>query len=283
MLDGEAIPLLEEEVRSGDLALHVEHFDPPAAPRRVLVMVHGFGLYAGVHRHVGAELARRGIGVTQFDLRGHGRSGGLRGHADRFEDYLADLDRIAALARQRHPGVPLALLGHSLGGLIVLSWALDAKRAGHCERLVAVAPWLELRLDVSLPKRAAARVFGRLCPTLSMHNGLAAKDISRNPVVTAGFDSDPSIHHVATAGWFAGVLQAQAHLRSMPADLRMPVLFVLAGQDRIVSTEAAQACARAVPLATTRVYPELFHAMLFEPEWRQVVADIADWLLRPLG
>ena len=275
-------PTQEETLVSGSVALHVEHFCPAIPARLVLVTVHGFGAHCGLYRHVAEALVARGIAVTQFDCRGHGRSEGRRGHVDRFDDYHSDLNLVVQRARERTPGVPWALMGHSLGGAIVLHHVLRGQSQPQPDRLVAVAPWLELKMKVSMPKRAAADVFARLRPTLTTGNGLKAEDVSRNPVVVANFFRDPLVHHVATAGWFANVLRTQTALRAMAAQLQVPTLLLVAGQDRIVSTEATLAFAQAAgSLAEVRCYEGLFHELFLEPEREQVFSDVGDWLLQP--
>jgi len=273
-------PTRVESLSSAGVALHVEHFLPASPARLVLVTVHGYSAYCGLYRHVAATLVDRGIAVTQFDCRGHGHSEGRRGHVDRFDDFHTDLGLVVRRARELSPGVPWTLMGHSLGGLIAIDHVLRRKSDPQADRLVAVAPWLALKLKISMPKRAAAEVFSRLTPTLSMSNGLKAEDLSRNPVVAANFFRDPLVHHVATAGCFAGILRTQAALRA--ADLRVPTLVLVAGQDRIVSTEVTLAFAQAAgAIAEVRRYPDLFHELFLEPERDQVINDVATWLLQP--
>jgi alpha-beta hydrolase superfamily lysophospholipase len=277
-------PIREETLVSDGIALHVEHLCPTTHARLALVMVHGYSPYCGLYRHVARALLAQGMAVTQFDLRGHGHSEGLRGHTDHFDDYHADLSLVVRRTRELSPGAPWALMGHSLGGAIVLDHVLRGLSQPQPDRVVAVAPWLDLKMKVSMPKRAAAEVFARLKPTLSMSNGLKPEDVSRNPEVVAKFFSDPLVHHVATARWFSGVLRAQASIRASAAQLKVPTLMLLAGQDRIVSTEASLAFAGAAGRTVeVRNYPALFHEMFLEPERDQVISDIADWLTTPLG
>ena len=274
-------PTQIETLLAGEVVLHVEHFRP-SKPALVLVAVHGFGAYCGLYRHVAGALLARGIAVTQFDCRGHGRSQGRRGHVDHFDDYHADLSLVVRRARELVPGVPWALMGHSLGGLIALHHVLRRQSQPQADQLVVVAPWLELKMKVSMPKRAAAEVFARLKPTLTMSNGIKAEDVSRSPEVVANFFRDPLVHHVATAGWLASVLQTQAAVRAMGTQLQVPTLLLVAGQDRIVSSEATLAFAqKAGSLTEVRRYPALYHELFLEPEREQVVSDIADWLLMP--
>ena len=280
IMESPYLPDSQETVDSQGCQLHVEHFVPDVAPRLLLIMVHGFGAHCGLYRHVAASLKTKGVAVTGFDSRGHGRSQGRRGHVDHFDDYHVDLNQIVQTTRARFPGVPWALMGHSMGGAVALDYVLRQFTQPQADRLVLVAPWLDLKMKVSMPKRAAAEVFAHLKPTLSIANGIRAEDISRNPIVVEKFCEDPLVHHVATAGWFAGVLRAQTRMRASAAHLRVPTLLLVAGQDRIVSTEAALAFARdAGNIVHTRRYETLYHELFLEPEREQVIADIACWLL----
>jgi alpha-beta hydrolase superfamily lysophospholipase len=275
-------PTRTERLAAAGVELHVEHFLPASPARLVLVTVHGYGAYCGIYRHVAGAMLTHGIAVTQFDCRGHGLSQGRRGHVERFDDFHADLGLVVRRARELSPEIPWALMGHSLGGAIVLDHVLRRRSDPQPDRLVAVAPWLELKLKVSMPKRAAAEVFSRLTPTLTMSNGLKGEDLSRSPEVVANFFRDPLVHHVATAGCVAAILRTQAALRTMAAELKVPTLFLVAGQDRIVSTDATLAFAQAAgKIAEVQQYPALFHEMFLEPEREQVVNDIATWLAPP--
>jgi alpha-beta hydrolase superfamily lysophospholipase len=278
-MEGSCLPDAQETLDSDGCQLHVEHFTPAGEPRLVLIMVHGFGAHCGLYRHVAASLKAQGLAVTTFDSRGHGRSQGRRGHVAHFDDYHVDMGLVAQAARTRFPCTPWALMGHSMGGAVALDHVLRQRSQPQADRLVLLAPWLELKMKVSMPKRAAAEVFARLTPTLSIANGVRAEDLSRNPLVVEKFFEDPLVHHVATAGWFAGILRAQANMRAAAAQLRVPTLLLVAGQDRIVSTEAAIAFAQqAGDIVQVRRYEALYHEMFLEPEQEQVIGDIVHWL-----
>jgi lysophospholipase len=275
-------PDQEEELPVADGALHVERFLPRGAPAGSLVFVHGFDAHSGLYRAVGATLAAQGYVATLYDGRGHGRSTGRRGHIARFEQYGADLAAVVARARALQPTGPLVVMGHSQGGLVVLDAMIRDAISPVPDRMVLATPWLGLVMPVPWWKRAGSPLFDRLWPTLSMDNGLRAPDISRNPALIKIRAEDPLIHHVASARWFEEVLRTQARIRAGVAPLRIPTLILVAGQDRVVSSEATLAFARAAgPAVAVRRYEAAYHDLFIEPEQDQIMGDILGWLRAP--
>jgi alpha-beta hydrolase superfamily lysophospholipase len=265
---------------AGGVTLHVESFVPRQQPRMVLVAVHGFSAHCGLYRHVGTALAEAGIAVVQFDCRGHGRSTGRRGHVTRFTEFVDDLALVIARAREDFPALPWALMGHSHGATIALDYVLGGRVTP--DRLVLAAPWLELAMKVPAWKRLPAPLLSRLWPTLTLPNGIRAEDVSRNPAVVENFQTDPLVHHVASARWFREARTAQARIRGAAATLTVPTLLLLAGQDRIVMNEANLELARAAAgVVELRQYDALYHELFLELEAPAVLSDIAGWLCSP--
>ena len=107
----------------------------------LVIMVHGVGEHSGCYIHWAERFTRRSVGFLTFDLRGHGNSSGIRGHAS-VRSLKNDLHAIIQNMREKFPDIPIVLFGHSMGGQIVLSCALDhhAKIQG----VIASSPWLKL-------------------------------------------------------------------------------------------------------------------------------------------
>jgi acylglycerol lipase len=272
-------PDREETLTTPDgLTIHVGHFAPRGTPRFTLVALHGFAVYSGRYGHFLAKLAEAGGAITAFDCRGHGRSGGRRGFVRRFSDFHDDLDLVIEAARRNAPGpLPVFLLGHSHGGTIVLDAVLSGrvKPAG----LVLAAPWLGLLKRPAAWKDAMSGIMSRLWPTLALDNELKAEDGSRNPDFVASFPTDPNIHHVGTPRWYTEVLAAQGRIRDSAAKLEVPTLLLSAGQDRVVANTAIDALAAAAPrFVQAKRYEGLFHELLLEPEWPEVLGDVCNFL-----
>jgi len=279
-------PSSEQSLTTPDgVKLHVEHFAARGQAVGTLVFVHGFSAHIGNFRHLGRAFGDAGFATTLFDCRGHGRSDGRRGHIKRFADFVADLDLVLAGTRKANPALPLVLAGHSNGALISLGYLLEVSgaadlltRPADVGALAIAAPFLSLRMKVPAIKRALAGPLGVLWPTLALGNGVKAADVSRTPDAQAGFDADPLVHHVATSRWFNETLAAQARVMEAAPRLTTPTLMQLAGDDRLVSNDAALQFARdAGSIVEVKVYDNLFHEMFLEPERDAVIAELIRW------
>src|SRR5689334_9766658 len=139
-------------MRTADgIELATEHHPVPDCRGRV-VIVHGYAEHKGRYRQLVEDLAAARYSCHLFDLRGHGDSGGLRGHVSRFEEYRTDLDGFLEEVRALPAAPsPLLLLGHSLGGLIALDFALHRPEA--FAALAVSSPYLAPAFPVPFFKR----------------------------------------------------------------------------------------------------------------------------------
>ena len=102
----------------------------PRTSERIVILVHGYGEHSGRYEHTASDLARAGFEVHAYDQRGHGRSGGTRCHVRRFEHLLDDLEGFVATVRAERPSLPVAVVGHSMGGLVVAAYASQLHQPG---------------------------------------------------------------------------------------------------------------------------------------------------------
>jgi len=266
-----------ERVRSADGAstLHTRAW-PAAQPRLALVLCHGLGEHCGRYAQLAGELAAHGVSTFAYDQRGHGRSPGKRGHVDRFSRLTDDLDRVVGAAAERHPGLPLFLMGHSFGGLVALRWLQT--RAPGVRGAILSAPLLEVALAPPRWKMALSGVLSRWAPSLPFGNEIDPADLSGDPAYVKAYREDPLVHDRITPRMYTEMMAAAAAAATDPIPA-IPLLFVVPGRDRIVLPEATLRLAeRLTGDVTVRHYPEARHESFNDLERRAVVADIAGWL-----
>ena len=220
----------------------------PARPSVAVLFLHDWhpepaGLGDGF-AETGAQLRDAGFAAYFLDQRGHGRSGGRRGHLSRFSQLLGDLQALRRAVRRRQD-VPQVLVGHGFGGLVVLRY-LETQPGEPPAAAVIASPWLASRARPAAWKRLAARL-ADLWPTLPTGRG-------------AGY---------MTAGARAELQWAQRAVLADYQRIERPMLFVLGGADTVVDVEVARRFADGLtPHATVEWYADLSHDLLTAPPVR---------------
>jgi alpha-beta hydrolase superfamily lysophospholipase len=259
------------------VTIHNRRWEPDGDAKAVVCLVHGLGEHCGRYDAVAGRLTAAGYAVFAFDLRGHGQSGGRRGDT-RFAATYDDIDRLLGDAAERHPGLPRFLYGHSLGGLLVLSYTLTRRPA--LAGVVASGAPLHNALREQKVKILAVRLLAPLLPHLALPSGLDDTLISRDPAVVAAYRADPLTHDRATLGFGRDAIDAADSALDSAAEFPVPLLLLHGGADRLTYPSGSRAFAAALGAGrcTLIVYDGLFHEVHNEPEQAQVSADVVAWL-----
>ncbi len=249
------------------------------AARANLVLIHGYGEYCGRYEHVAQGFARAGITVHSLDQRGYGRSPGKRAYIDRFDGLLEDFDAYMANVRPRLNGLPLFLMGHSMGGLVLTRYA--ETRPLDAQGLVFSSPFLAFSDDVPKFLIALADILGTLAPWLPV-GGVDNTGLSRDPAVVAAADADPLAFHgkvrARTGAQFnAAIKQAHAEF----SKITLPAMIIHGGSDKVVSNAGSRALHAGCGSAdkTFKIYEGGYHELWNDLEKDAVLAAIRDWIL----
>ncbi|HWD84330.1 MAG TPA: lysophospholipase [Solirubrobacteraceae bacterium] len=257
--------------------IHWTSWEPadPGSAGGIIAIVHGFGEHSGRYDHVADRLARDGWAVVALDHHGHGRSEGPRGRIS-FPEAVADIDRLVDLAVERRPGLPVVLLGHSMGGALALRYAL-----AHPDRLSGLIVSGPL---VQVEGRAAAQLLGRVLGRLVPNLPLARLDpnlISRDPDVVRAYIEDPLVfHQPLPAATVSEFLRYAATLPGEVDRVRLPTLLMYGTEDGLCSPQGAVLVSQRIGATdlTTKPYDGLYHEILNEPERERVLDDVCGWL-----
>ena len=270
-----------ERTRAPTIAYAVH--EPAEKPRAAVLLTHGYAEHMGRYDAVLRGWTERGLLVVTYDLRGHGRSEGPRGHVDRFDEYVQDAtDLLAALSRtERFRALsPPVLFGHSLGGLISSHVALT--RPGGYRGLAMTSPFYGLAARVPRVRLIAGRAMSKIFPRLRQPSGLKGADLTHDVQLSESYDSDPYHFGHVTVRWFTEVASAQHRLAENASKLTLPMFCLAAGADRVVSTETARKVFASVGSRDKEivVLSGLYHEVLNEIDRDQHIRTLADRILR---
>jgi alpha-beta hydrolase superfamily lysophospholipase len=265
-------------VGAGDVELYWQAWLPPS-PRGVLLLCHGLGEHAGRYGNVVDAVVPDGWAVYGLDQRGHGLSGGRRAHIERYADLLTDVDVFRRTVVDRHPDLPVVLLGHSMGGQIALAYALDHQ--DDLAGLVLSAPALAGDV-VPKPVVPLLRALGRVAPRLRLA-GIDVTKISKDPAVVAAYQADRLVHHgKPTLALGLGIVGQFAVLPERARDLTLPLLLQHGSVDALTDPVGTRLLAATAGSADKTVlwYDGLWHEIYNEPERARPLADLRAWLRR---
>lgn len=210
-------------------------------PRGMVLIVHGLGEYAGRYDHVAKRLNYWGFAVRSYDQYGHGESGGTRGGLPTATRLLDDLADLAESARRRVPeGVPLVVLGHSMGGLIAATAV--ARQVLPVDALVLSSPALGTRLS-PLQKMLMACV-PRIAPNMAVSNGLDPEFLSHDSAVVDAYRADPRVHDRLTGRLARFIVDEGPKVVASAPRWPVPTLLMYAGDDRLVDPAGSRAFAQ---------------------------------------
>jgi alpha-beta hydrolase superfamily lysophospholipase len=262
---------------SDGLQLHFEGWQPDGETRAVVCLVHGLGEHCGRYAHVGAAMAQAGYALMGADLRGHGRSGGQRGHTPSYDALMDDIGLLLEEADGRYPGLPRFLYGHSLGGNLVLNYALRRRPA--ILGVVASGPALRLAFDPPAVKLAIGRALDRIWPTFTQPNGLDRSGLSHDPQVVRAYGSDPLVHDRITGRLALGMLTAGQWALDHASEFQLPLLIFHGGADRLTAPSGSQEFAGKVATdCTLKLWDGLYHETHNELQKDEVLAFTIGWL-----
>lgn len=268
-------------LESNGIPIHAGYFAPRTV-KGVVVLVHGFGEHSG--RYVDSvmpALGKAGLAIVAYDNFGHGKSGGKRGHCPNYKALLDLLDEIVSKAKSKFNNLPLFLYGHSMGGNLVLNYAL--RKNSEIAGIIASSPYLRLGFEPPKWKMVLGKVLLNLWPSITMPAGLDPRGISRIPEEVERYRTDPMVHDKVSPMYSFPIMDAGEWAIAKAADLNVDTLLIHGTGDPIIDFRGTEEFHKNNPGETTLKlfdggYHELHHDLCRE----EVLNCIQSWLLQQL-
>jgi len=251
---------------------------PDGDVQAAVIVVHGYAEHGGRYGNLIDRLVPHGFAVYALDQRGHGRSEGPRGHVGRFAEFVADLHALRVRVEDEQRGKPLFLLGHSMGGLIVVRYLLS--HASGISGVILSSPAFGIHNEPPRWLEWLGRLLSRIAPRTSFQGNVDPQFLSRDQTVGRAYAADPLVHRRATARFFTEFRRAMRETQERAGEIRVPILILQAGDDRLVQAQETELFATNVGAESKEfhLYPELFHELFNETEKERVFADLERWL-----
>jgi acylglycerol lipase len=255
-------------------------WNPENKAKAVVALVHGHGEHSGRYQHLADFYTKNGIAVISFDLFGHGKSGGQRGHLPEANAYLSSIDDLLDYASIHYPDLPIILRGHSLGGEIVLWYALERKPI--INGIISSAPLFASFEPVPPLKLFLARTMNSIFPAFSMKSEIPTDALSKDKGVVTKYKADPLVHGMISArlGWT--IIEKGIWLRDHAKEFPLPLLLMVGSEERIVNRLDIDEFAKQVSNIDYKIWDGLYHELHNEPEKQMVLNYELDWVKKHL-
>jgi acylglycerol lipase len=259
------------------LEMFAQSWEPETDPKAVVCLVHGLGEHSGRYAHVGKAFTEAGYGLAGFDLRGHGKSGGPRGHIPSFDALMDDIEAFQKQVEVHFAGAPQFLYGHSLGGILVLNYAL--RRKPNFKGVISTGAGLRTALEEQPAKIMMARVLGSLIPGVAIPSGLDPNTISRRQEVVEAYVNDPLVHDKMTLGFGKIMLPVLPWTFEHAHEFSLPLLIMHGKEDKLGYPRGSEEFASHVKEnCTLKLWDGLYHEIHNEPEREEVFAFMIGWM-----
>lgn len=257
----------------------------PERPKAIALLSHGHAEHLGRYSHVVSALADDGFAVYGVDHRGHGRSTGTRALVPSFDQLMQDFHVLALYAQRRHSGLPIILIGHSMGGLIALLYALRHQRM--LAALVTTGPALIIDEGVPSAVVSAGKIASRVAPKVQVPRSRAERcELSREPMVRQHLDID---HRVwggqARLRTAAMMLAAGEETCDRLDEITLPLLAMHGAEDRVTSARGTELMRERVASKDKTVifWEGMRHEIFNAPERADVIGTMRTWLAERFG
>ena len=209
-----------------------------------IFVTHGQAEHSDCYHRLINGFANTGWNFIAWDLRGHGRSDGLRGYANDFRDYVSDYHLFleTALRLPEVQSKPVVLLAHSMGGLVQTCALLEKPEVLENKNIkaqVLSSPLFGLSVAVPAWKDISSSIVQKLVPKLTLSNEVKNEDLTRDEVVIRECELDTYRHGRISSGVYLGFKREFPIVLAHASEIKLPTYLHISDQDPVVSSEAA--------------------------------------------
>lgn len=247
-------------------------------PEAVLLLVHGLGAHTGRWNFLSDFFIQNGLSSYALELKGFGETKDPKGHIESFNIYFDDISSLRGIIAQENPGKKIYLVGESLGGLI--SFLTVATEHGPFDGLVCISPAFKSRLKA--PLKESLKILCSLTYdtkkqfSVPFDPSMCTRDKDYRKVM----DSDVREHRLATSKFIIELVAAQLRGSILKGKVRIPVLFLISGDDKLTDPGASKGIFKALKAKDKLLieYPDMYHALSIDLEKEKVFGDILKWV-----
>ena len=261
----------------GKTDLFYQSWLPDQNMQAALIIIHGGGDHSGRFENVVNAVVPDGFGIYMFDLRGHGKSPGKRGHINSWQEYRDDLSAFVELVRPMNPEVPLFLFGHSMGAIIALDYCI--RHQPDFAGVICTSPAIG-KLGIPPFLFRLAKVLDKTWPSLVLPNRLVVPHLSRDADFIKRTQADPLYHTLSSPRFGMEMLKTIDFVHANASSFKLPFYLIHGQDDKIASIEGSRRFKANLshPDVIFKTYEGGYHELFNDLDKETVLNDLKEWL-----
>ena len=247
-------------------------------PDAAVLLVHGLGAHSGRWNFLSEFLIKSSISSYAIELKGFGETKGLKGHIDSLNTYFNDIRILRNIILQENPGKKIFLLGESMGALIAFLMAGEKEKL--FDGVICISPAFKSRIKFSAVEYIKIFLSILYNPKRQFKMNFDSQMCTRDKEYQKIVDSDIREYRFATSRLLVNLACAQIKALGLKDKINSPILFLLAGEDKLVDSRAAKRLFDELSLKNKTIffYPEMYHALSIDIGRENVFNDILKWM-----
>jgi len=249
----------------------------PEITKKVIVLVHGMGEHVSRYKEsVISHLIKNKFAVVAFDQFGHGKTSGKRGHCPSYQALLESIDLAIEKAHAIFPQKPIFLYGHSMGGNLVINYAL--RKNSDIKGVITTSPFLRLAFNPPKWKVTLGKLLLKFWPSLTLPSELEVDAISRDKNEVKKYNDDSLIHDKVSPMFVFSVKDAGEWAIENANKLDVPMLILHGTGDRITDYKASETFVQNTQKASLKLFEDGYHELHHDLCRDEFIETVLNWL-----
>jgi alpha-beta hydrolase superfamily lysophospholipase len=246
-------------------------------PTYNIIIIHGLGEHSGRYKEFASFFMKKNIGVFSFDLIGHGKSDGLKGHISNIKDFTNSIEDVLIEVRRRYINTPIILFGHSLGGCLALNYLIERKSKEISLAIISSA-WIETEIQIPKYLVIIQRVMHTLFPKVRISNRLDAKDLSKDIKIVDKYKNDPLVHDKISLNLLSEINKTIKKIKNKNYNIEIPVLIIHGKKDKIISYKGSKLIHKKIKNSKLKLYDNVYHEPHNDNERKEILEYFYDFI-----
>ena len=246
-------------------------------PTYNIIIIHGLGEHSGRYKEFASFFIKKNIGVFSFDLIGHGKSDGLKGHISNIKDFTDSIEEVLIEVRKRFINTPIIIFGHSLGGCLALNYLIERKSKEISLAIISSA-WIETEIQIPKYLLIIQRVIHTLFPKVRLSNRLDTKDLSKDIKIIDKYKNDPLVHDRISLNLLSEINKTIEKIKNKDYNIEIPVLIIHGKKDKIISYKGSELINKKIKDSKLKLYDNVYHEPHNDNEKKEILEYYYDFI-----